>query len=92
VAVYGPEITRPGEIFGYQVVGTAFGCIYSAYRPADAEWLYHHLLQSHPKARGVQRATATGMEMHPNTMDWCGRFRLVSASDITNDYAWSRVA
>ena len=41
-----------------------------------------------PRARGVQRATAPGMELHPNTTDWYGRFRLVS--DITNDYRIDR--
>ena len=107
----------------YQVVDTEFGCMYSAFRPAEAGHLYHRIglfllpfwtmiptgvlgnqiiargwvpmddqhtmfFNLTPKARGVQRATAPGMEMHPNTSDWYGRFRLVS--DITNDYRIDR--
>src|ERR1051326_4847168 len=107
----------------YQVVDTEFGCMYSAYRPAEAGHLYHRIAlflfpfwtmiptgvlgnqiiargwvpmdDEHtmffnltPKTRGVQRAIAPGMELHPNTSDWYGRFRMVS--DITNDYRIDR--
>jgi len=107
----------------YQVLDTEFGCMYSAYRPADEGTTYHRIAlflfpfwtmiptgvlgnqvlargwvpmdDEHtmffsltPKVRGVQRATQAGMELHPNTSDWYGRFRMVS--DITNDYRIDR--
>jgi phthalate 4,5-dioxygenase len=132
----GPETAEPGTFQyytlkerapRYQVLDTEFGCMYSAFRPAEPGQLYHRIAlflfpfwtmiptgvlghqilargwvpmdDEHtmffsltPKVRGVQRATAPGMELHPNTTDWYGRFRMVS--DITNDYridrAWQR--
>jgi phthalate 4,5-dioxygenase oxygenase subunit len=107
----------------YQVVDTEFGCMYSAYRPAQAGHTYHRIAMflfpfwtmiptgvlgnqiiargwvpmddEHtmffnltPKTRGVQRARQKGMEMHPNSTDWHGRFRLVS--DGRNDYRIDR--
>jgi hypothetical protein len=41
-----------------------------------------------PKVRGIQRAVQPGMELHPNTTDWYGRFRMVS--DSRNDYRIDR--
>jgi phenylpropionate dioxygenase-like ring-hydroxylating dioxygenase large terminal subunit len=132
----GPESAEPGTFHyytlvdrapRYQVLDTEFGCMYSAFRPAEPGTLYHRIASflfpfwtmiptgvlghqilargwvpmddEHtmffsltPKVRGVQRATQPGMELHPNTTDWYGRFRMVS--DITNDYridrAWQR--
>jgi phthalate 4,5-dioxygenase oxygenase subunit len=128
----GPETAEPGTFQyytlkdrapRYQVLDTDFGCMYSAYRPAEPGQLYHRIAlflfpfwtmiptgvlghqvlargwvpmdDEHtmffsltPKARGVERATQPGMELHPNTTDWYGRFRMVS--DITNDYRIDR--
>ena len=111
----------------YQVLDTEFGCMYSAFRPAEPGQLYHRIAlflfpfwtmiptgvlghqiiarawvpmdDEHtmffsltPTVRGTERATQPGMELHPNTSDWYGRFRMVS--DSTNDYridrAWQR--
>jgi len=107
----------------YQVIDTPFGCMYSAFRPAEQGHLYHRIAlfllpfwtmiptgvlghqvlargwvpmdDEHtmffsltPKVRGVERATQPGMELHPNTTDWYGRFRMVS--DGTNDYRIDR--
>jgi phthalate 4,5-dioxygenase oxygenase subunit len=107
----------------YQVLDTNFGCMYSAYRPAEAGDVYHRIAlflfpfwtmiptgvlgnqvlargwvpmdDEHtmffsltPKVRGVDRATQPGMELHPNTTDWYGRFRMVS--EISNDYRIDR--
>jgi hypothetical protein len=45
-----------------------------------------------PKVRGVRRATQPGMELHPNTTDWHGRFRMVSnaSNDYRIDREWQR--
>jgi phenylpropionate dioxygenase-like ring-hydroxylating dioxygenase large terminal subunit len=107
----------------YQVLDTEFGCMYSAYRPADPGQTYHRIAlflfpfwtmiptgvlghqviargwvpmdDEHtmffsltPKVRGVDRAIQPGMELHPNTSDWFGRFRMVS--DGSNDYRIDR--
>jgi phthalate 4,5-dioxygenase oxygenase subunit len=107
----------------YQVLDTEFGCMYSAFRAAEAGQLYHRIAlflfpfwtmiptgvlghqivargwvpmdDEHtmffsltPKVRGVERSTQPGMELHPNTTDWYGRFRMVS--DSTNDYRIDR--
>jgi phenylpropionate dioxygenase-like ring-hydroxylating dioxygenase large terminal subunit len=107
----------------YQVVDTAFGSMYSAFRPAQPGTLYHRIglflfpfwtmiptgVLGHqvvarawvpmddehtmffsltPKMRGFERAVQPGMELHPNTSDWYGRFRMLS--DITNDYRIDR--
>jgi phenylpropionate dioxygenase-like ring-hydroxylating dioxygenase large terminal subunit len=107
----------------YQVVDTEFGCMYTAYRPAEPDTIYHRIAlflfpfwtmiptgvlghqivargwvpmdDDHtmffsltPKVRGFERATAPGMELHPNTSDWYGRFRMVS--DAGNDYRIDR--
>jgi phthalate 4,5-dioxygenase len=111
----------------YQVLDTEFGCMYSAFRPAEPGHLYHRIAlflfpfwtmiptgvlghqivargwvpmdDQHtmffsltPKPRGVERATQPGMELHPNTTDWFGRFRMVSngANDYRIDRAWQR--
>jgi phthalate 4,5-dioxygenase oxygenase subunit len=37
-----------------------------------------------PKMPGVVRSVAPGMELHPHTTDWYGRFRMLA--DSTNDY------
>jgi phenylpropionate dioxygenase-like ring-hydroxylating dioxygenase large terminal subunit len=111
----------------YQVLDTDFGCMYSAFRPAQPGHLYHRIAlflfpfwtmiptgvlghqivargwvpmdDQHtmffsltPKLRGVQRATQPGMELHPNTTDWFGRFRMVSNSgnDYRIDREWQR--
>ncbi len=127
-----PESAEPGtfQYFAlkdraprYQVLDTDFGCMYSAFRPADPGQTYHRIAlflfpfwtmiptgvlghqvvargwvpmdDEHtmffsltPKIRGVQRATQPGMELHPNTSDWLGRFRMVS--DSSNDYRIDR--
>jgi phenylpropionate dioxygenase-like ring-hydroxylating dioxygenase large terminal subunit len=107
----------------YQVLDTEFGCMYSAFRPAEPGQLYHRIAlflfpfwtmiptgvlghqvvargwvpmdDEHtmffsltPTVRGTQRAMQPGMELHSNTTDWYGRFRMVS--DITNDYRIDR--
>src|SRR5215207_7088847 len=111
----------------YQVLDTEFGCMYSAFRPAEPGEMYHRIAlflfpfwtmiptgvlghqivargwvpmdDEHtmffsltPKVRGAQRATQPGMELHANSTEWHGRFRMVS--DISNDYridrAWQR--
>jgi hypothetical protein len=107
----------------YQVVDTEFGCMYSAFRPADPGQLYHRIalflfpfwtmiptgvlghqviarawvpmddehtmfFNLSPKMGRVQRGRQPGTEMHPNTSDWYGRFRLVS--DTRNDYRIDR--
>ena len=133
----GPETAEPGTLQyyalkerapRYQVLDTEFGCMYSAFRPAEPGQLYHRIAMflfpfwtmiptgvlglqivargwvpmddEHtmffsltPRTRGVQRATQAGMELHPNTSSWYGRFRMVS--DSRNDYRidreWQRV-
>jgi len=128
----GPESAEPGTFQyytlkdrapRYQVVDTEFGCMYSAYRPAESGEIYHRIAlflfpfwtmiptgvlghqvlargwvpmdDEHtmffsltPRMRGVERATQPGMELHPNTTDWYGRFLMVS--DASNDYRIDR--
>jgi len=131
-----PETAQPGTFHyytlkdrapRYQVLDTDFGCMYSAFRPAEPGQLYHRIAlflfpfwtmiptgvlghqiiargwvpmdDDHtmffsltPKVRGVERATQPGMELHPNTTDWFGRFRMLSnaANDYRIDRAWQR--
>jgi phenylpropionate dioxygenase-like ring-hydroxylating dioxygenase large terminal subunit len=69
----------PTGVLGHQVVARAWV-------PMDDEHTMFFSLT--PKVRGFERAVQPGMELHPNTSDWYGRFRMVS--DITNDYRVDR--
>jgi phenylpropionate dioxygenase-like ring-hydroxylating dioxygenase large terminal subunit len=69
----------PTGVLGHQVV--ARGWV-----PMDDEHTMFFSLT--PKVRGFERGTQPGMELHPNTSDWFGRFRMVS--DATNDYRIDR--
>jgi phthalate 4,5-dioxygenase len=69
----------PTGVLGHQIV--ARGWV-----PMDDDHTMFFSLT--PKVRGFERAVAPGMELHPNTSDWYGRFRMVS--DITNDYRIDR--
>jgi phenylpropionate dioxygenase-like ring-hydroxylating dioxygenase large terminal subunit len=73
----------PTGVLGHQVVARAWV-------PMDDEHTMFFSLT--PRVRGFERAVQPGMELHPNSPDWYGRFRMVS--DSTNDYridrAWQR--
>ena len=69
----------PTGVLGHQIIARAWV-------PMDDDHTMFFSLT--PKVRGVERAVQPGMELHANTSDWFGRFRMVS--DISNDYRIDR--
>jgi phenylpropionate dioxygenase-like ring-hydroxylating dioxygenase large terminal subunit len=69
----------PTGVLGHQIV--ARGWV-----PMDDEHTMFFSLT--PRVRGFERAVQPGMELHSNSPDWYGRFRMVS--DSTNDYRIDR--